>query len=298
VSAVGADPAAIVDPAGVTDASAKTVRREQWNQLKKSKTFMVGMVICTFWVVCAFIGYRIVPHSPFAQDLLHTNARPNSTYWFGTDQIGRDIFARVITGVRVVLLVAFFATLMGTVLGTFLGLLTGYLRGWVDEGLGRFMDAVLALPVIVTGVLVIAALGASTLTLTIAIGIVFTPLIARTVRTAVIQERELDYITAAQLRWESGLYIMLSELLPNVLSPVVVEFTVRLGYAIFTVAALSFLGLGIQPPTPDWGGDIATNIVVVPAGYWWEVLFAAAAIASLVVGINLVADSIETVLDQ
>jgi peptide/nickel transport system permease protein len=283
---------------GSVDSGASQVRREQWRELRKSKTFLVGATILVFWIVCAVIGYRVVPHTPFEQDLLHTNASPSTGHWFGTDQIGRDVFARVITGVRVVLVVAFLATLLGTVLGTVLGLITGYMRGWVDETISRFVDAVLALPLVITAVVVIAALGPSNVTVTLCIGVIFAPLIARTVRTAVIQERELDYITAARLRNESGLYIMLFELLPNVLSPVMVEFTVRLGYAVFTVATLSFLGFGIPPPTPDWGDDIADNISVVTAGYWWEVLFAAGAIASLVIAVNLVADAIEKVTDE
>ena len=295
MSAVTADPA---DAAGSVDSGAKQVRREQWRELRKSKTFIVGASILTFWIVCATIGYHVVPHSPYDQDLLHTNSGPSGSHWFGTDQIGRDVFARVITGVRVVLIVAFLATVLGTVLGTLLGLITGYMRGWVDETISRFVDALLALPLVITAVVIIAAVGPSNVTVTICIGVIFAPLIARTVRTAVIQERELDYVTAARLRNENGLYIMVSELLPNVLSPVLVEFTVRLGYAVFTVATLSFLGLGIPPPTPDWGDDIASNIVVVPAGYWWEVLFAAAAIASLVIAVNLVADAIEKVIDE
>ena len=283
---------------GSVDSGASQVRREQWRELRKSKTFLVGATILGFWIVCAVIGYRVVPHTPFEQDLLHTNASPSTEHWFGTDQIGRDVFARVITGVRVVLVVAFLATVLGTVLGTALGLITGYMRGWVDETISRFVDALLALPLVITAVVVIAALGPSNVTVTVCIGVIFAPLIARTVRTAVIQERELDYITAARLRNESGLYIMLFELLPNVLSPVMVEFTVRLGYAVFTVATLSFLGFGIPPPTPDWGDDIADNISVVTAGYWWEVLFAAGAIASLVIAVNLVADAIEKVADE
>ncbi len=293
-AAVGDVPVA----AGSGESDVSHVRREQWRELRKSKTFLVGATILAFWIVCAIVGYRVVPHTPFEQDLLRTNASPSTAHWFGTDQIGRDVFARVITGVRVVLVVAFLATVLGTVLGTALGLLTGYLRGWVDEAISRFVDALLALPLVITAVVVIAALGPSNVTVTICIGVIFTPLIARTVRTAVIQERELDYITAARLRNESALYIMLSELLPNVLSPVMVEFTVRLGYAVFTVATLSFLGFGIPPPTPDWGDDIADNISVVAAGYWWEVLFAAGAIASLVIAVNLVADAIEKVTDE
>ncbi len=130
------------------------------------------------------------------------------------------------------------------------------------------------------------------------IGIVFTPLIARTVRAAVLLERELDYVSAARLRGESSLYIMFVEILPNVMAPIMVEFTVRLGYAVFTIVTLSFLGFGIPPPSSDWGLDISTNFGVVAAGYWWEVLFDALAVATLVIGVNMIANSIESALDS
>jgi peptide/nickel transport system permease protein len=290
--------AAPIEPSAAVDAgSASSVRREVWRELRHSRSFLIGMTIVLVWTVCAVAGYHIGPYTPFEQNLNSVNTAPSGSHWFGTDQVGRDVFSRVIAGARSVMVVAVAATALGTLLGTVLGLITGYLRGWVDESLSRLIDALLALPVVVTAVLVVAALGPSALTVTICIGVIFAPLIARTVRTAVIQERELEYITAARLRDERGSYIMFSELLPNVMPPIMVEFTVRLGYAIFTVASLSFLGLGIQLPTPDWGLDISQNISVVSAGYWWEVLFAAAAIASLVIGINLVADAIEKAMD-
>jgi peptide/nickel transport system permease protein len=173
----------------------------------------------------------------------------------------------------------------------------GYYRGLVDDVVGRFVEAFLALPLVVTGILGVIALGASNTTLIIVIGIVFTPLIARTVRAAVLVERDLDYVAAARLRGESSLYIMVAEILPNIMAPIVVEFTVRLGYAVFTIITLSFLGFGLQPPTPNWGSEIYTNISGVVAGYWWEVLFDALAVATLVIGVNMVANSIETALD-
>jgi len=156
---------------------------------------------------------------------------------------------------------------------------------------------VLALPVVIVVFLFVVALGPSTPTLIVVIGFVFTPLIARTVRSTVLFERELDYVAAARLRGERGPYVMFVEILPNVMQPIVVEFTVRVGYAIFAVATLSFLGFGIQPPQPDWGGDISQNYGLITAGYWWETLFAALAIASLVVAVNLVADAISAVLE-
>ena len=161
----------------------------------------------------------------------------------------------------------------------------------------RLLRAVLALPVVIVAFLFVVALGPSPRTLIIVIGFVFTPLIARTVRSAVLSERELDYIAAARLRGERAPYIMFAEILPNVLQPILVEFTVRVGYAIFAVATLSFLGFGIQPPTADWGADISVNYAEITAGYWWEVLFPALAIASLVVAVNLIADSISGVLE-
>ncbi|MGZ4274603.1 MAG: ABC transporter permease, partial [Solirubrobacteraceae bacterium] len=212
--------------------------------------------------------------------------------------LGRDMFARVITGSRDILIIAVLADVLGTVAGTILGLLMGYFRGVVDDVLGRIVEAFLALPLVIVGILGTIALGgASTGSLIIIIAIVFTPLIARTVRAAVLIERDLDYVSAAKLRGESSLYIMFSEILPNIMPPIVVEFTVRLSYAIFTIVALSFLGFGIQPPSSDWGLDISNNYGQLSAGYWWEVLFDALAIATLVIGVNMVSTSVESALE-
>jgi peptide/nickel transport system permease protein len=165
----------------------------------------------------------------------------------------------------------------------------------VDDVFSRVVDALLTFPLIILAVLVLASLGRSPRNVILVIGIIFTPLIARTVRAAVLAERDLDYLPAARLLGEGPAWIMAREILPNVLPAVLVEFTVRLGYAIFTVATLSFLGFGIQPPTPDWGADIYANYAVLPAGYWWDTLFPALAIASLVTAVNLVTDSVEQV---
>jgi peptide/nickel transport system permease protein len=173
----------------------------------------------------------------------------------------------------------------------------GYVRGFVDDVLGRFVEAFLSIPVVVLGVIALSTLGRSHLVLIVVIGLLFTPLIARTVRAAVLQERELDYVSAARLRGERAPYIMFVEILPNVFAPIMVEFTVRLAYAVFAVLTLTFLGLGIQPPSADWALDISANYGVVPAGYWWEVLFDAVAIATLVVSISLISDSVQGALE-
>ena len=286
-----------VEDAGALQAGRSEVRGEVLRQLVRSPTFVVGAIVLLFWIICAIFGSAIAPHSPYAQNLLGINKAPSSAHWFGTDQLGRDMFSRVIVGSRDVLIIAPLATLLGTVLGTAVGLFMGYFRGWVDDVLGRFVEAFLALPIVVTGVIALSTLGHSNLTLIIVIGLLFTPLIARTVRAAVLLERELDYVAAARLRGERAPYIMFVEILPNVFAPIMVEFTVRLAYAIFAVLTLTFLGLGVQPPSPDWALDISSNYGVVPAGYWWEVLFDALAIATLVVSITLISDSVQGALE-
>jgi peptide/nickel transport system permease protein len=269
-----------------------------WRLLLRRPTFIAGAAILLFWVACAVFGHAIAPQDPLAQSLLATNKAPSAAHWFGTDQLGRDVFSRVIVGARTILVISFFATVLGTVAGTALGLAMGYLGGVVDMVSGRIVEAVLALPLLLLAILFVVAVGTSPLTMIIVIGFVFTPLIARTVRSAVLVERQQDYLASARLLGENRAYIMFVEVLPNVLPAVLVEFTVRLGYAIFAIASLSFLGYGVQPPTPDWGADIYANYGVLPAGYWWMTLFPALAIASLVIAINLVTDSIEQVLSS
>ena len=202
------------------------------------------------------------------------------------------MFARVIVGAQGILITAPLATLLATVMGTALGLVTGYFRGAIDDILSRVVDAFLALPVVIVGLLAIVALGPSKLTLILVVGVLFTPIIARSVRAAVLSERELEYVAAARLRNERTPYVLFGEILPNVMGPVMVEFTVRLGYAIFAIATLTFLGFGIQPPAPDWGLQVFEHYGLISGGFWWTVLFPALAITSLVVGVNLLADGV------
>jgi peptide/nickel transport system permease protein len=192
------------------------------------------------------------------------------------------------------MIIAPLATLLGTVLGTAVGLLMGYFRGLVDDVFGRFVEAFLALPVVVTGVIALSTLGRSNLVLIIVIGLLFTPLIARTVRAAVLQERELEYVAAARLRGESAPYIMFAEILPNVFAPVTVEFTVRLAYAIFAILDLTFLGLGVQPPLPSWGLMISEARTFMFFSFWL-IAIPGTALALLVLGINLLGDGLRDV---
>jgi peptide/nickel transport system permease protein len=278
--------------------AAQIARRETLRQLVRSKTFMSGAIIIAFWIFCAIFGYRIAPHDPLDQSFPQL-VGPSATYFFGTDQLGRDVFSRVLAGARDILLIVPAATLLGIVGGTIVGLISGYFRGRVDDVASRVVDAVLALPLIVIAVTVLVALGHSTVTLIIVIGVVFTPIVSRTVRAAVLSERQLDYVAASQLSGERAPYVMFVEILPNVMGPIIVETTVRLGYAIFAVAGLTFLGFGVRPPSPDWALQIADNYTLLGAGtYSWTVLFPGLAIISLVVAVNLVADGLSRVLER
>jgi peptide/nickel transport system permease protein len=285
-------------PLQPTPSEARIARRETLSQLARSKTFIIGGAVVAFWVFWALVGGRLTPHDPLAQtaDVL---ARPGGKYPLGTDGLGRDVLSRVLAGATGVMQIAPLAMLLGVAGGTVIGLATGYFRGVIDSAVSVLVNSVLALPVIVIGVLALVSLGPSTLTIILVIGVVFTPLVSRTVRAAVLAERGLDYVQAARLRGERAPYVMFVEILPNVMGPIVVEATVRLGYAIFAVAGLTFLGFGVQPPSPDWSLQISQNYTLLAGGsYWWTVLFPGLAIASLVVGVNLIADGLTQVLDR
>jgi peptide/nickel transport system permease protein len=263
----------------------------------RSGTLMTGTGILVFWIACALFGRHMTPLDPYADDLLSTLAPPSGAHWFGTDQLGRDVFSRVIIGARDILIVAPLATLLGTLLGTALGLVIGTVRGVLDDIVSRIIEALQALPLVIVALMMLAAVGTSNATVVLVIGFVFTPLIARTVRAATLNEVDLDYVAAARLRGDGPLSIIFIEVLPNVLPVAIVEMTVRLGYAIFFVASLSFIGFGIQPPSADWGIAIAENYSLI-GSYWWTVLFDAGATASLIIGVNLVADGLNGVFER
>ena len=301
----GAPPPSALDPVGDVTAAlgpprddARLARRERLQVLVHSKSFIAGAIIVGFFVLCAIFGKAVVLQDPFASNPLNALKGPSVDNWFGTDRLGRDVFSRVIVGSRDILVIAPAATLLGTVVGTALGLVTGYFRGAVDDVLSRVIEAVLALPVLLVAVMALTSLGPSNITIILVVGFVFAPVIARTVRAAVLSERELEYVSAARLRNEKTPYILFAEILPNVMGPVIVEFTVRLGYAIFVVATLSFLGLGIQPPAPDWGLQVFEHYGLISGGFWWPVLFPAAAIAILVIGVNLMADGLTQAFER
>ncbi|UEM19212.1 ABC transporter permease [Skermanella mucosa] len=256
----------------------------------------IGSLMILVWVVTALGASWIAPYPPAEIDFLAISQPPSAAHWFGTDQLGRDILSRVIHGGAYVLTIAPAATLLGLALGAAIGLATAWFGSWVDEVVMRVLDAVMAFPIVILAMLALTFLGAGTGNVVLVIGLVFAPLIARTVRASALVEARKEYVMAAQLRGEGALYIMVMELLPNVRGPLIVEGTVRLGYAVFTSATLGFLGLGVQPPTPDWGLMVSENQALLTTAPW-TVLFPALAIAWVVVAIGLAADGLKEYLE-
>ncbi|MGH2411779.1 MAG: ABC transporter permease [Chloroflexota bacterium] len=256
-----------------------------------------GAFLVIAWVLIAIFAPLIAPYDPIKgsfrlQDL---QAAPSRAHWFGTDDHGRDILSRVIFGSRSVLLLAGISTLASLICGTIVALVSGYYGGVVDEVLMRIADAAMALPAVLLALLILAMVGPGDLGLFAATVIVFSPLVARVVRSAVLPLADREFIAAAKLRGERGPAIMLRELLPNLLGVLAVEGSIRLGYAIFLIASLGFLGVGVQPPTPDWGvmvSEAQSYASVSP----WMVIFPALAISTLVIGVNLVSDGVKQLM--
>ena len=283
-------------------AERRQARRERLRLLYRSPTFIIGLGIVAFWIFCGLFPYIVARYDPLNPvrtsdgSLLGARLPPSSEAWFGTDQTGRDVYSRTIAGSRSVLLTAPIAAFLAVTMGTMLGLITGFYRGIVDDVISRIIEGFLSIPVILLALLAATTLGTSRGVIIAVIAILFTPVVTRTIRSSVIAEAQLDYVTSARLRGEGGLFIMLREIFPNITGTVVVELTVRLGYAIFTVATLAFLGIAAgDVTTPDWGVDINQTYVLIQAGQWWPTIFPAIAIALLVIAVNLLADTIDRV---
>ena len=281
-----------------SNAERKAIRAERIQLLRRNKAFLVGSFILSFWLLIAVFGSMIAPHPYDAMDFMAVSKKPSSTYWFGTNKLGQDVFSRVLAGTQLIVWMSFLATALGTIVGGTLGLAAGYFKGWFDIVLMRLLEAISAIPVLIVALLAIAALDGQSSGITVGvIGFVFAPNIARTVRAAVLSEAELEYVAAARLRAERTPHILFKEILPNVLPPIIVEFTVRLGYAIFAIATLSFLGAGVEAGSPNWGSQISENWAFIFSNMWWPTLFPAVAIASLAVSVNLISDGLLEVFE-
>ena len=276
----------------VRGGAAKRVKRRQWARILHSRTAMIGLFIVAFWVLAALLAPILPLYSPTEQDVMAmADPTPSATHWLGTDILGRDLLSRLIFGARTVLMVAPLSVAVAMIVGITMGMLAGYYGGWIDAVISRFSDVILAFPVLVLYVILIANIGPSIINIVIATTIASAPGIGRITRGLVLGLKHQEYIAAARLRGESTLFIMLVELLPNCRGMLIVDACLRIGYTIITIGILGFLGLGLPPPNPDWGGMVkeATTVLNV-----WPLmsLFPSFAIVSLVLGFNLLADGL------
>lgn len=277
--------------------------------LRRSRIALVGALLVGFWVVVAIFAddclinpgcwtgspnYVSTPWlARYGFDEQHRGRNlegPSANHWLGTDRNARDYWARLVYGSRIILTLAPVSVFIAVIVGGALGLTSGYFSGWIDEVIMRVLDAVLAFPQILLYLVIISALGPSTLNVVLAITIAGAPGIARLVRGLTLDIKTRDYIAAAQTRGESPWYIMAVEILPNAWSPILIDAMLRVGYAVFAIGTLGFLGLGLPPPSPDWGSLVAAGRGFIQSGHPWGALWPSLATASLVVGLNLMAD--------
>jgi peptide/nickel transport system permease protein len=270
--------------------------RDRADDFVKSRLALVGIVIVALVVAVAVLAPVIERYDPLQQNIGNRLQRPDLQHAFGTDHMGRDVWARIVHGTRIALLVGLIAVGIGIGLGTPIGAISGYYRGKVDEVIMRVMDSLLAFPPILMALVVITILGPSLLTTMMAIGIVYVPRFARVSRGSVLAEREKEYVEAARMVGESNLSILFRQILPNTLSPLIVQATVFIAYAILTEAALSFLGLGIQPPNPSWGSMLNEAKVFIESDPHLAIV-PGLAISITVLGFNLFGDGLRDLLD-
>jgi len=264
-------------------------------QLFNRPVSAVGTAITLLFLLMAIIGPLAAPYG--ANEIIPADARqpPSQEHWFGTDNLGRDVFSRVLLGAREILVLAGFGTLLAVLFGTLFGLLTGYQGGWFDEITMRTFDSLLALPALLLALLLLGTVGNSRYSILIVIVVVYTPIVARVVRSVVLAVKPQGFIEAARLGGETRTRILLREILPSVFPTLSVETALRFSYAIFLVASLGFLGVGVQPPSPNWGlmvKEARAYASLIP----WALIFPAAAISLVVIGVNLMADGVKRII--
>ncbi|RIK22911.1 MAG: ABC transporter permease [Anaerolineae bacterium] len=266
-----------------------------FHALFSTKATAIGTTIVLIFVVVAFIAPLIAPYGVNEQIYSDARQAPSAAHWFGTDHLGRDVFSRVLYGASDILFLAGLGTAMAVLCGTAVGLLSGYAGGIVDEIMMRFFDSLLAMPALLLALLLLGTLGPSRNSVFIVMVIVYTPIVARVVRSVVLSVRSKGFVEAARLQGESVGWVLFREILPSVTPTLAVEAALRFSYAIFLVASLGFLGVGVQPPSPNWGlmvNEARPHVGQLP----WALFFPAAAIAIVVIGVNLMADGVKRLL--
>jgi peptide/nickel transport system permease protein len=273
--------------------------RDAVRRLWANRGAKVGMAIVLFFVVVGYVIAPIAaPYNPRTdRDLGGRLSSPTRAHPFGTDELGRDILIRIAHGTRISFTVGLFAVSFALTVGTVLGLTSGYLGGYLETIVMRAMDVLLAFPALLLAIAIVAMRGPGLNNTMFALGVTYIPIYARLARASAIGIKELDYITAATAVGASRLRILARHVLPNSLSPLIVQFTLMIATAIIETAALGFLGLGAQPPSPEWGAMLSNGYKFLTIGAWWALLFPGLAIIFVVTGFNLVGDGLRDALD-
>ena len=284
-------------PAIIVSGSSRRLRvlLRSWERLRRNPTALAGTLVFFFFLFTAIFGTLVAPYGFQAQDIAARLMPPGSLHLFGTDQYGRDIFSRVLAGCRTIFLLSGTGTLLAALIGVSIGLLSGYYGRLLDEALMRVLDVLLSFPPLLFALLLLATVGPSVLNLLLVVTVLYVPMLARLARSMVLDLKTKEFVEAARIRGERDVVILFREILPNAMAPLLVEMSVRFSYSIFLVASLGFLGLGVQPPSPDWGlqiNEARSYFATAP----WILLFPAGAISLLVVATNLMTDGVRQVL--
>jgi peptide/nickel transport system permease protein len=247
--------------------------------------------------LCALIGPYAVPYDPLASDTSATLASPSFKHWFGTDQLGRDIFSRVIVATRLDFTIAISSVMLVFAMGGFAGIAAGFFGGWTDRIVGRISDTIMAFPLFVLAMGIVAALGNTVTNIVLATAIVNFPLYVRVARAEANVRRDAGFVQAARLSGNGDFRVLLMHILPNIMPIMMVQISLTMGYAILNAAGLSFIGLGVRPPTPEWGIMVAEGAGNIISGEWWIALFPGAALMIAVFCFNLLGDGLRDLVD-
>lgn len=269
---------------------------EVWVRLKRNKMALAGLIILLILFIVAILSPIIAPYDFAKQNLRETFRSPSLQHIFGTDEFGRDIFSRVIYGARISLLIGFMVVGISLIVGGFLGAIAGFYGGFADNAIMRLMDMILAIPSLLLAIAIIAALGPGLVNLMIAVGIANIPGYARTVRAAVMSIKNMEYIEAARAAGSSDLRIIMKHTLPNSMAPIIVQSTLGVAHAILTAAGMSYIGLGVQPPTPEWGAMLSGGRLYI-RDYAYMSIFPGIAIMVTILALNLLGDGLRDALD-
>lgn len=259
-------------------------------------TFIAFMMFLSILFLAVF-GNAIAPYDPLATNVISALSPPSSQHWFGTDNLGRDIFSRVIVATRLDLFISVSAVAISMVFGVAIGSLAGYYGGWIDRGIGRIVDTIMAFPIFVLAMGIVSALGNTVENIIYATAIINLPFYIRFARAEINVRTHAEFVDAAKVSGSSNLRIIVVHLIPNILPPMMVQVSLNMGWAILNAAGLSFIGLGVRPPTPEWGIMVAEGAQFIVSGEWWIALFPGLALMLAVFCFNLLGDGLRDLID-